>query len=391
QALAEHGQGMAHHFEVMCVDRISLHPGAPGVNVKTRTHTINLKIRAHHLTSLIKVAKQFGVSESFGSIDVLEVRCTTEQPPQPPEPFTSSCWGRCQRRWQKFNSTALHRMSTLEIHTAIVANSFLSFNHLACIIIASGMAAIGLITDSSVFVLAAFFVSPLMQMILATVWGLTVQDMYLTTRGFWNMCFGALVCMVYGFLFGAVLGCFTSERDLITPVNEGRGSATSYISINTLQISSRGPPAGNILMSGIIAALSGVAIALGQGSGMATALIGVCISTSLLPPLVNAGMMWSLQLAFPLLRDKAGYTLSEIGLCSLYLYLVNIVCIIVFAWAAFKFKHIGGRTLRPMSQALVGVGVPETEINPAQIPELLRSFSNSYEQLMSPESNERFR
>lgn len=27
-----------------------------------------------------------------------QVRCTTEQPPACPEPFASSCWGRCQRR-----------------------------------------------------------------------------------------------------------------------------------------------------------------------------------------------------------------------------------------------------------------------------------------------------
>ncbi|CAE7041786.1 unnamed protein product [Symbiodinium natans] len=337
-----------------------------------KVHAIAMKVRAQHLTNLIKVAKQCGVGEDFGSIDVMEVRCTTELPPVPePEPFPSSCWQGCGQRWKEFNSTTLDRMSTLEIHSVIVGNSYISFNHVACITLASGMAAIGLVTDSSVFVLAAFFVSPLMQMVLATVWGLTVQDFALAWRGFRNMCFGALICLALGSLFGLLIGALSGEKDLISPIGDYRGS-TSFISINTLQITSRGPPAGNVLMSAIVAALSGMAVALGQGSGISSALIGVCISTSLLPPLVNAGMMWTLQLRFPKLRNKGGFCLSEIGAFSVYLYLTNIVCIVAFAWAAFKFKHIGGRTLRPMARA------PDLqeEADPAQItPGVLRAFS----------------
>lgn len=365
-ALAEHGKGMARHFEVSSGERIVL----DGERRRgERLHTISIKIRPQHLTSLIKVAKRFRVSEDFGSIDVFEVRCTTELPPDPSTFAASNCWGRCRRRWKQFNSTALDRMSTLEIHSAIVAQSFLSFNHLACIIIASAMAGIGLITDSSVFVLAAFFVSPLMQMVLATVWGLTVSDYVLAWRGCRNMLLGAATCLLYGAMFGAVLGYFDTERDLVSPVGEDKG-AMSYISINTLQISSRGPPGGNVMMSGIIAGLSGVAIGLGQGSGIASALIGVCISTSLLPPLVNAGMMWALQLYFPEMHNRAGFLLSEIGEFSVYLYLVNIACIVAFAWASFKFKHIGGRTLRPLP-----VAASESEIDPAHIPELLQSLN----------------
>eukprot|EP00913_Durusdinium_trenchii_P018610 g17488.t1 len=294
EALAEHGASMARYFEVCSSDRFSLETLERGCWIKLHWS----KIRAQHLTSLIKVAKSFRISEDFGSIDVLEVRCTTEPPPAAVEPFASSCWGRCQRRWKQFNSTALDRMSTLEIHSQIVANSFLSFNHLtlgsvqlrpgvglACILIASAMAGIGLITDSSVFVLAAFFVSPLMQMVLATVWGLTVLDATLAWRGTRNMLLGAMTCLFYGGAFGALLGSLDTAHDLLTPIGEDAG-ATSYISINTLQISSRGPPRGNVLLSGLIAGLSGIAIGLGQGSGIGSALIGVCISTSLLPPLV---------------------------------------------------------------------------------------------------------
>ena len=89
----------------------------------------------------------------------------------------------------------------------------------------------------------------------ATVWGLTVRDLCLASRGCRNMLLGAAICLLYGAIFGAILGSCDTERDLLTPVGEDEGTdvslrqrsclgATSYISINTLQISSRGPPIG---------------------------------------------------------------------------------------------------------------------------------------------------
>ncbi|CAE8606475.1 unnamed protein product [Polarella glacialis] len=123
-----------------------------------------------YLTSFIKVVKMFGVGEEFGCIDVSDIRCTTQLPPTRmvlDDPGWR-WWHRGLQSVKRFIDTAQDRMSTLEIHSAIVANSHVSFNHVACISLASGMASIGLLTDSNSFVLAAFFVSPLMQMFLTS-------------------------------------------------------------------------------------------------------------------------------------------------------------------------------------------------------------------------------
>lgn len=345
QALVSSEPPASFHME----SRSNADIGVSELFVKKQTHTVVLKMRPQYLTAFIKLVKTHGVGEEFGSIDVADVRCTTYRWTKRPAKLVHgsffTCWQRFLLRIKSFNSTALDRMSTLEIHASIEANSRLSVNHVACIFIASGMAAIGLLTDSSAFVLAAFFVSPLMQMIVAVVWGFTVKDLRLATRGFRNMIIGAVLTLSNGVLVGVIVGLACTEETLKT---SSLKRADHFISINTQQISSRGPPVGNVVMSALIAALSGIAIALGHGSGIASALTGVCISTSVLPPLVNAGMMFSLQMVYRHLKIDNGYSLSTVGLFSLYLYLANITCIIIFAWAAFKCKHVGGRTLRPM-------------------------------------------
>ena len=53
------------------------------------------------------------------------------------------------------------RQPTLEIHTSVLASSHLTAEHIIFIVIASGMAAVGLLQDNEVLVLAAFFISPL--------------------------------------------------------------------------------------------------------------------------------------------------------------------------------------------------------------------------------------
>lgn len=336
-----------------------------------QVHTITLKIRPQYLTRLIKIAKGFGVGEHFGSVDVLHVRCTTEELPlreqhrrqaqhtnrnvQLGSEGSGSGWHRCWRRIRAACDgvlsfchcpSVLDRMSTLEIHTGIVSSCDLSFNHVMCVVLASGLAAVGMLTDNICAVLAAFFISPLMQMVQAVTWGFCIWDRELVFLGTRNMISGAAICMTFGALVGCFLSVVASEKDLTSQLYEGSGK-NIYFSINTSQILSRGPPAGNVFVSAIIAALSGVAVALGQSSGIQSALAGVALSLSLLPPVVNAGMMWSLQARFPDMRTKNHYSVAEVGLYSLYLYLTNVACVFVFALLTLKLKRVGGRTLRP--------------------------------------------
>jgi len=238
------------------------------------------------------------------------------------------------------------------------------------------MAAIGLLTDSSVSVLASSFVSPLMQILLAVVWGLTVQDSSLSCRGIRNMGLGALISVMCGLIFGYLLSICYDASALAGTIQDGTG-ATSFFSISTQQIMSHGPPDGNVIFEAIMAALSGTAMALGEGSGISDALIGVALSTSFLPPLVNSGMMFSVQLAYPNLTTTAGYSLAEVGRYSFYLYVVNVFCMLSFSWAAFRFKRIGGKTLRPMFQQGISA-VADAEMTADDTRQLLRTLMHDH-------------
>ena len=74
----------------------------------------------------------------------------------------------------------------------------------------------------------------------------------------------------------------------------------------------------------IVGSISGVAIALGQSSGITSALSGVTLSASLLPPVVNCGLMLVFAVVYPELRTEDGYTLVKVGLTSLGLYACNV-------------------------------------------------------------------
>lgn len=110
------------------------------------------------------------------------------------------------------------------------------------------------------------------------------------------MLWGIAMCVATG-LFVALLLAINGDKTalqmpLTNPQKASQSGIYSAISLNTSQILSRGPPVGNVISSLIVAILSGIAIALGQSSGIASALAGCAMSTSLLPPLVNVGLMF---------------------------------------------------------------------------------------------------
>ena len=124
------------------------------------------------------------------------------------------------------------------------------------IVVASGISAVGLLTDSSVDILASFFISPLMSMILAATWGAVIQDRSLFLRSCRNTLFGASICWISGALIGLGLVAYNDPENLAGDIADNSGNSSLFyaISINAVQITSRGPPAFVNLMSTIIIA-----------------------------------------------------------------------------------------------------------------------------------------
>ena len=146
---------------------------------------------------------------------MFDIICSTEELPKPHREKRSAI-----SRFLSCSS-AQDRKSTLEIHTSIVNNSHINFDHCLMIVLASGIAAVGLLSDSTAFVLASFFISPLLSMIMAVAWGITIKDWVLVRRSFRNLVYGALLACASGMMGALLLSIRPDECDIQLPVNFG--------------------------------------------------------------------------------------------------------------------------------------------------------------------------
>ena len=146
---------------------------------------IEFQVEGKRVSHAIKSLRQIGLGASFGDIDVAPISCSTQTLPH-------------TRRSERCCRSFAARMPTLEIHAAIVGGSHLTAEHVLLIVLASIMAACGLLTDNLVLILASFFISPLMSMIIAATWGLVVGDGRLCVRGLRNTLLGMLLCLASG-------------------------------------------------------------------------------------------------------------------------------------------------------------------------------------------------
>mmetsp|Transcript_51314 Transcript_51314/g.109088 ORF Transcript_51314/g.109088 Transcript_51314/m.109088 type:complete len:714 (+) Transcript_51314:16-2157(+) len=310
-------------------------PTPEGVlDVQARTQ-MQFKVIPTCLNRVIKTLQ----ANDFNTFDVTEVMLTTEYVPQPRQ--------RTKGWLQYFRAiSARDRLSTLEIHTAIVSASHLTFDHILLVVIACIVAAIGLLANSAVMILASFFVSPLMTMVMASTWGMVIGDRALVLRGLRNTVIGGIVGFSVSFVLGICLGFFGDLSDMESAAGHGHGLWVLF-SVNSQEIISRGPPAApNLCTNAIIAAISGVLIALGTANGISGALAGVTLAASFLPPLVNCGLTFGLGLTHPHLETNNQHErLLAIFPISGLLYLQTCLIMPPFAYLTFKAKRIGGRFL----------------------------------------------
>ena len=317
-------------------------PGQPRKKtVRVAVRLCSFKVRDMHLSSTLKALRHVGVGDTFGAIDVLDVRTTTERAVKAPRRRGGGC------------PSLGDRLSTLEIHATIEASSHLTADHVCCVVLASFLAAIGLLCDSSSIVLAAFFISPLMTMLLGVTWGTCVGETTLTRRALRNMVLDATICWFVGAFVGVAIGaCLPHSPAGLTSFmhDGGHGKAWGAISVNSSEILSRGPPVSNLVVSAFVATFSGVALALGYSGGISSALAGVAVSTALLPPLVNVGLMMALAVFYPAVHTDRGTPLVVVASNSFAIYVVNVFLVCALSFITLKFKRVGGRSLSNIQQ-----------------------------------------
>lgn len=246
--------------------------------------------------------------------------------------------------WSRFISSVRARLNVANIVSQVKADATITFDFICLIIVAGITAAFGLIEDSTLFLAASMLISPLMGPILAATFGTVIKDKKLTRLGMFNELIGIFLTTLVGFTFGLVVTVLDSSY--------GIGEALSNEMMSRTQIHS--------LFVGIMIAIpSGAAVAiaiLGENTG---SLIGVAISASLLPPAVNAGLLWALSVSYAIIEPKNGsiikmnyysehpsIELGVYGCISMCITITNVICIYVVGVIFLKIKEVSSLASR---------------------------------------------
>lgn len=252
-----------------------------------------------------------GVGVHYGIIDVLPIEATK---PMETEVETIK---------------PSERLSVEEIYSKIAVGTRLSFDFLALLVVSCIIAAIGLATNSPVFIVASMLLAPLIGPILGLSLGAIIKDRRLVLTGIKNEVYGLSLAVFMGVIMGAVLMPYAP---ILYPVLPGWP---------TPEMVSRGLVIG-IVVGIVVAAASGAGVALAVTRGEISSLVGVAIAASLMPPAVNAGMNLIYALMGPLFFGGAVNVLLHLGIAgiSFILVLINILFINLVAMLVFILKRV---------------------------------------------------
>ena len=258
--------------------------------------------------------------------------------------------------------------------------------HLWYILNASVIAGIGLATNSAPVVVASMLVSSMMEPIkgMATAMRhvLTRDETTFHLRRFaWHLLtlfIDVLLCLLVGLLVGSIVQAQSASDPDLSIMEELCGlvytkNDGSYL-MSPAEVVGRGKVSG-LAISAIVAVASALALITADKQDNKSALVGIGISASLLPPAVNAGMLWSFQWGgkTSVYVDAhnvvvvSGTTFAEQGGVSLALTFVN-VGIILLVWSAgyeirkwFMRKHVANKDIT--TQPATAVAVPPALAN----------------------------
>ncbi|XP_011334664.1 uncharacterized protein LOC105277759 isoform X2 [Ooceraea biroi] len=251
--------------------------------------------------------------------------------------------------WESFVGSIRSKLTVQQVVDGVRSGGDLTFDYVLLVLTADCLAALGLVENSATNVVAAMLVSPLMGPVMSLTFGTIIADRDLQLVGLKSLMLGIFLSILFGFIFGLILG--TTEmpwgyNDWPTDEMKGRGNYRS-------------------LWMGVLWALpsgTGVAVALLQGSN--GPLIGVAISASLLPPVVNCGLFWALgciwliyrPIKMPHIKGESytnfnssyKYIYSDYlpveffcnGIISACLTFINVMCIFITAIIVLKIKEV---------------------------------------------------
>ena len=170
-------------------------------------------------------------------------------------------------------------------------------------------------------IIASMLVSPLMGPVMGMAYAATIQDFKMFRIACFTEIVSLLSCIIIGVIVSLSMTPFKVSEDFPTYEQSSRGTVENlYIGIP-------------------VAFFSGLGVAVSVLDEQTSSLVGVAISASLLPPAVNAGMLWATHFFYKG-EGEAPIGLLQDGLISLVLTIVNIIMIIISSMIMFRLKEV---------------------------------------------------
>lgn len=244
--------------------------------------------------------------------------------------------------WNSFLTSARAQLNVAAIVDNVKVGATITFDYVIMLVTAAIIAAFGLIEDSSVNLIASMLVSPLMGPIIAAVFGTVIKDRHLQMLGIRNESIAICLVLLSGFCFGLIISAADDKWGL------GEGVTSEMLA--RCQVHS-------LKLGVAIAVPSGAAVAISILAENGGGLVGVAISASLLPPSVNAGILWALSLLssiygsqpeqrYATVTQTSFYSNNQsvelfcLGCMSFFLTLVNVCCIYVMGVIVLWIKEV---------------------------------------------------
>ncbi|XP_033246881.1 uncharacterized protein LOC108165038 [Drosophila miranda] len=243
--------------------------------------------------------------------------------------------------WQTFMDSVRCRLNVNQVVRQVRNDAALTLDFVVLLVAAALISCVGLVGNSYLLLSSSMLISPLMGPIIAGTFGSVIGDRGLWWLGFKNELIGIAVSAGIGFIFGVLvfrLGPFFAI---------GSGLTEEIVSRCTIHALAIG------IMTALVSGAAGAIAVLGGNTG---SLAGVAISASLLPPAVNAGLLFALALGARVLHrdheliqtlgkhhEYSNNLETELLVCALVsmaLALVNVVCIWVTGVIVLLIKEV---------------------------------------------------
>jgi uncharacterized hydrophobic protein (TIGR00341 family) len=194
------------------------------------------------------------------------------------------------------------RVSREELYAHIDKTVKITWVYLALVVFSSIVASIGILRNNIVFIIGAMVIAPLLGPNVALSLGTTLGDIGLSRRAMRAIGFGILIALLSSMAIGMLFDVNPEIPELLIRTEVSLGDI-------------------------VLALAAGSAAALSFTSDLFSALIGVMVAVAFLPPLVTFGML-------------AASSQWELALGSLFLFLINLICVNLAGVVTFLIQGI---------------------------------------------------